>query len=152
MNRNKLIIRRITLCLSLFVTLNSSAQIVGINFADAKPYDAENPQYEVLVTTSDKDLRIYFFLYRNTPIGLKHALSKVNTILIENNCSATPSFSDSFYASYIIDYEDFEVLNGSIQKEESEINVHWKLRNNYKLIMYLTKGCYMVTFEKDSGF
>ena len=102
--------KRFLLLLSLIIPLSSSAQQVrGIDFTEAILYDENYPQFEQLVKTVDGNSIIYFYLYRSTPIGLRHALEKTHEILMNNNGDPNkPLLDESYYSSDFDDLHNYD--------------------------------------------
>jgi hypothetical protein len=127
------------------ITKNNS-QIIGIDFSKAIIYDQNNGVYEKLEFIKSENGPIYFINYDQTNIGIKHAFEEVSSILKNNNRSIDPDLNNSYLASNVTNYTEFDILNKSILNDESEIKLYWKLNAKYVLLLQLKKDSYMIMF------
>jgi hypothetical protein len=133
-------------------TLSSFGQIKGVDFSKAISSDSpkfikSNIVYEQLLK-QNPEYGGYVIYYESTPVGLKHCVENVRSIVFENELTFDkPNYLDnSMIGSTVNGIKDYENLWLSINQGQSEIKKGWKTSNGYLISLTLSKKGYSIYF------
>jgi hypothetical protein len=133
-------------------TLSSFGQIKSVDFSKAIPSDSpkfikSKIVYEQLLE-QNPEYGGYVIYYESTPVGIKHCIENVRSIVFENGLSIDkPNYLDnSIIGSSVDGIKDYENLWRSINQGESEIKKGWKTSDGYLISLTLTKKGYSIYF------
>ena len=129
-----------TLLVFLFVT-TSYAQSFGAYQIDIEgTYSETDHHYEKWV----RDEGSAMIEFQQTPMGLKHCRELVQRILSENKMLyKTATSDDSVIGSDVPNKENYEQLNSSIKKGNSELKVIWQ-RGSKLLQIFAVQDGYQI--------
>jgi hypothetical protein len=127
-------------------TLSVDAQIKGVDFDKAKAVNNDSDmEYETLFYLRGKEYSYYLFNFEQTPVGLKHCITKTKELVNLNNLDFNnPDHKDDLFADYVDGITDYQSLFTSIKVGSSEINRLWILPNEYKIGLRLAKDYFTI--------
>ena len=135
----------IFLSMMLLICGMGTAQIAGVDFSQARivKNDADL-EYEILVRLDGQ----YAIMYDHTPVGLKHCMDKMYSIMSLNDFDDTNySVKDVLLADYIESITDYSGLSTSLRVGSSEIRLGWD-RNDYRVVLSLKQNLIAILFIK----
>lgn len=130
----------------LAFTLSMYGQIVGVNFATAKKVITDDQiEYGKLVRIDDA----YIIPFEQTPVGLKHCMEKMNTIMTDNDLSVDNTVNkDILMADYVDGLTDYSALCTSARVGSSEISISWVV-NGYRVTLFIGPSAFGIFFTKE---
>ena len=128
-------------------------QINGIDFKKAilsnspKFGNSEIP-YEQLLK-QDPNYGGYIIYFKLTPVGLKHCIEKLRSLIYDNKLdfSKPNSLNDELYASGVNGITDYENLCNSLILGNSEITKSWQLDNGYSITLHLEEKSFDIYLQ-----
>lgn len=134
------------------LTLLSIGQIKGIDISKAIPSDSpkfikSKIVYEQLLE-QNPEYGGYVIYYESTPVGLKHCIENVQSLVFENELIFDkPNYLDnSIIGSTVNGIKDYENLWRSINLGQSEIKKSWRTSDGYLISLTLSKKYYSIYF------
>ena len=135
-----------TAFLFIVLSISASAQIVGVDFATAQNIAIDTSvKYETL--TFSPELNSYAIIFAQTPVGLKHCMYNLTSLLRLNGLDIEhPDINETLLASNVSSIFDYENLDLSIKANKSEVDKFWKLANGWVICILLQADSYCIVF------
>ena len=120
----------------LFSGMLMQAQIKSIDFSEAIEVTKSTPPEDMYNQLSTYD-SCYVILYKSNTIGVVHSHRKILSILEANNLDFDkPDYDNSYLASDVDGYNDYEAIPFSVKMGKSVIMKRWEI-NGYVLAWIL---------------
>ena len=123
-----------------------SAQIAGVDFSEAKiAYTDADIEFEKLLRINKE---AYVIPYKQTPVGLKHCMEKLNEIMYLNDLNfENIILNEVLIPNYVKSLADYGHLSIALHAGSAEIRYVWK-KNEYLIALQLDSNVYNIMFVK----
>jgi hypothetical protein len=148
----KILFIAVLICVSCL----AQSQIKGVDLSTAKYLMSftnmgEVEETECLVyNKADNEDKYYFYLFANTPVGLKHCIGKIGTLMSENDLDfEKPNVKDN--CLYQAGTTGFEDLSASLISGNSEIQKIWEVVSGWRMTLTLTNNIRVIMFVRPTN-
>ena len=117
----------LTIAVAILIGFSAQAQLKGVDYNAKAGQTIEQMESEAWFNISGS----LVMGFKHTPVGYKHAVKKINELLVLNDLDFNaPDSNENLLTSYIEGLHDYESVNTSARLGKSEIRMLWFTENN----------------------